>query len=673
MASYASFDVFDTVLTRRVGSPTALITQLARDLEKSGAIPTGVATFSAARSYHEQRLNRMLGRHADLREIYEQLATIFAVDAHTGRQWAAAEEDLERRLSVALPGAGAMVDRARARGDRIIFVSDTPHSEHFVAELLNAQGISRSGELVFTSSTRKVSKSAGGLFDHVAGHVGRTHTYLHTGDNEASDLAAPLMEGWDSRLVAGGQLTKYEALMESQAEASGGFSSWLAGSSRIARLEAQDRGVAEPLAGVASGALSALLVCYALWVAGQARLRGVRRLYFVARDGRVMLEAARPILERLAPDIELRYLYGSRHPWTLGASSLSEDVRRRWTRTKAGHTCRTALSRLGLTPEEVHTVRPFSFTSPARCDAILTSAERDLLVSALNEDPLLPMVRRAAHEHAELSMAYFRQEGLCDGVRSALVDAGWGGRTAQAFDLLLEAAGGDAVIHLVMGITGDAEDGRNRAGVELVPWLFDEQSHPASLAGLRSPNVLIEMLCADITGRTMGYRKEGQAVVPVLDERNGPVIEWGLPVLQDIAVRVAHLVAPHVPDETPGFDTGRMVRQQLRAFWVTPSRAEVRAWGDFPWEEEVAVAFAPIAQRISARSVLSRLSRGESRLRSRNAWRAGSAMISGQPWRGLLQWRAWSEANRPRTQRKVRRARLALAKRTPGRKHHHGR
>ena len=64
----------------------------------------------------------------------------------------------------------------------------------------------------------------------------------------------------------------------------------------------------------------------------------IKRLYYVARDGRVMLDAARPIMERLAPDIEFRYLYGSRHPWTLGASALSEDVLRRWLRTKSDHT-----------------------------------------------------------------------------------------------------------------------------------------------------------------------------------------------------------------------------------------------------------------------------------------------------------------------------------------------
>ena len=68
-----------------------------------------------------------------------------------------------------------------------------------------------------------------------------------------------------------------------------------------------------------------MLVGFALWVVAQARRRGVRRLYFVARDGEVMLAAARHVIGRLAPDLELRYLYGSRKPWIFGATATSDE------------------------------------------------------------------------------------------------------------------------------------------------------------------------------------------------------------------------------------------------------------------------------------------------------------------------------------------------------------
>ena len=92
-----------------------------------------------------------------------------------------------------------------------------------------------------------------------------------------------------------------ERLLEEHATDTDLLTSWLAGSSRLARLEGQGRGVPRPVAEVASGVLAPMLVGYALWTVAQARLLDVRRLYYVARDGRVMLDAARHVIGALAP------------------------------------------------------------------------------------------------------------------------------------------------------------------------------------------------------------------------------------------------------------------------------------------------------------------------------------------------------------------------------------
>lgn len=665
LSGVASFDVFDTVLTRRVGSAGSVVELLARRLESEERIPVSAPGFAASRRHQEKTLKVLLGRHPALREIYHRVAEGFSVDVSLSEAWAAAEEDLERELVVAVPGARRMLQKARTAGDRIVFVSDTPHTEAFVSELLVAHHLASPRDQVFTSCERGVSKSSGGLFDLVRRHVDAADAYSHVGDNEASDLAAARAEGWAGRMVADARLTKYEKVLERYSVETSLFTSSLAGASRLARLEAREQGVPRPLADVASGALAPLLVGYALWVVAQARQRNIKRLYFVARDGRVMLDVARHVIGQLAPDLELRYLYGSRQAWTLGASAYSDEVLRHWAWIKSEHTARSALARYKLTPEQVHACRPFPFTAPEQADRMLTVQERGLLTERLQQEPLVALVRTEAHRAAQLTMDYLRQEGLCDDVPSALVDAGWGGRSASAFDVLVEAAGGPRAVHLVMGITGSAADARARVGVELVPWLFDEQTYPASLR-LRAPNVLVEMFCADTTGRAIGYRRTAGGIQPILQaERNEPVIAWGLRPLQDIAVRVAELVMPHATSTAANIDCSRFVTDVLRAFWVTPSRAEVKSWGDFPWEEDLAKPYQPITRPVTSWSVVIRLARGERRLRPGNAWRAGTARISHQPWRGLLVWRAWSEDNRPTLTRWSRRVRLGIAKRRP--------
>ncbi len=435
-------------------------------------------------------------------------------------------------------------------------------------------------DCVFTSSERQVSKSHGGLFEAVRLVVGGEHQFRHVGDNPRSDGAAARVEGWSGTVSPGGQLSRYEQLLEERSEATDGVTSWLAGASRLARLEASERNVSAPIAGVASGVLAPLLVGFALWVTAQARQRGVRRLYFVARDGEVMLEAARFVIGHLAPDIELRYLYGSRKPWIFAATATADEFLADWVMARPDYTARTLLARVDLTPEQVFEITALPSCHRDRADQALTPSERLELAEALQSEPLLSMVRSRAMRTAEQTLGYLRQEGLMDGPPSALVDAGWGGRTAHAFDHLLREAGAPPVEHFLVGIRGSKDDLRRRGSARLLPWLFDEQKYPASVSALPSSHTLIEMLCAGSIGRTLGYEVvEGKSRPVLASMSNEAVVAWGLPEVQRTAVRVAELVAPRLSQDAVHMDLTEAVFAVLRAFWVHPSKADVRGLG----------------------------------------------------------------------------------------------
>jgi FMN phosphatase YigB (HAD superfamily) len=663
MPTIRSFDVFDTVLTRRVGAPSAVVDLLSKRLAGDDGIPVRAAVFAATRKRFETQLTVTLGRHATLREIYHAVTVALIVDTSMAEEWAAAEEQLERELTVPVPGALERIETARAQG-RVVFVSDTPHSEEFVKSLLVQHHLARAEDLVFTSSERQVSKSHGGLFEAVRLVVGGEHQFRHVGDNPRSDGAAARVEGWAGTVVPAGQLSRYEKLLEERSEATDGVASWLAGASRLARLEASTRNVSAPIAEVASGVLAPLLVGFALWVTAQARQSGVRRLYFVARDGEVMLDAARFVIGHLAPDIELRYLYGSRQPWIFAASATADEFLADWVLARPDYTARTLLARVELTPEQVSELTSLPCCHLDRADRALTRSERLELADALQSEPLISMVRARAKTTAEHVVRYLRQEGLMDGPPSALVDAGWGGRTAHAFDHLLREAGAPPVEHFLVGIRGSKEDLRRRGSARVFPWLFDEQMYPASVSRLPSSHTLIEMLCAGSVGRTLDYEVVDGESRPVLAApSNEAVVAWGLPEVQRTAVRVAELLAPQLSQDAVHMDLTEAVFAVLRAFWVHPSKAESAAWGTFPWEEEIWLPFAPIAQRITTREIVERLLRGDRQIRRVNSWRAGSAQISSEPWKTLLKLRGWQLDNRPRLRRVPRRVRLEMAAR----------
>lgn len=421
-----------------------------------------------------------------------------------------------------------------------------------------------------------------------------------------------------------------------------------------------------PIAEVAAGVLAPTLVGYALWVLAQARRAGVQRLYYVARDGKVMLEAAKHVIGALAPDIELRYLHGSRQPWNLAAGATCEDTLVSWVRAKPDATARTLLARVGLTPQDVTAVVELPLLAADRVDVALSPSERESLAQSLLDDPLRPLVHDAAERAAEQSVAYFRQEGFTDGVPSALVDAGWSGNTAAAFDRLIDQAGGDPVHHLLLGVLGPKSQAHLREKLALSPWLFNQDEQPGLVAEIPVANTLIEMLCADVSGRTLSYETRNGRVHPVLAAAvNQPLVDWGLPAMQEVALRACELMAPRLSQASTHLDLRPAIWAVLRAFWTTPTDAEAHAWGSFPWEEEMWPPFVPVAHRMTVSDVIGQAARGDKVIRRRRSWRAGSAVISGQPWRTVLKARDWQERNRDRVARIPRRLRLELAARRP--------
>jgi FMN phosphatase YigB (HAD superfamily) len=663
VAVLCTFDVFDTVLSRRLGAPRAVIELLADELSAAGRLPGSAANFVQARLKYDVDLTRTLDRPPTLAEIYARVAAALVADETAPAAWCSAEEDLERRLCVATPGADQLLKAARESGRSVVFISDTPHREAFIRELLETTGLCQPEDRVFCSAERGASKSTGRLFQIVREHLPEA-TFFHVGDNSRADLAAPRVEGWSSGLRPVGQLSRYEELIEGQAGALGLTASWLAGSVRLARLEAIDRGVPPALAAVAAGVVGPMLIGYALWVAAEAKARGITHLYYVARDGEIMQQVAEPVLAAISPDVRSHYLYGSRQPWSLAASAHSLEALRGWLDVKSDFSVRNVLARVGLEPAAAFAACAHELLAPDRVDQPLSPDQRSRLAELITTSPLLDLVEEQARAAATLTTSYLVQEGVFGGPPTALVDAGWEGRSARAVDLLADAAGATRPQHLFIGLNAKSAAIRGD-GHAFTAWLADETIDHDALHGFPGLNVVIEMFCVGTEGRTVGYRTDPPGpVTPVLTEaRNSQALEWGAADLQAIARRVAELVSPHLSGAALHADTRRLAWNLLRAFWLTPSNAEAAFWGAFPWEEDNVEGFAPVAQALSVRDAAQRWRRGDRQIRRVNSWRAGSAAVSGQPWRSILTARGWQERNSARLQRIPRRVRLELAAR----------
>jgi FMN phosphatase YigB (HAD superfamily) len=667
-----TFDVFDTVLTRSVGDPEAVHMLAARSFLSAGSIASEPAALATSRLAVEWRLHDHLGRPPTLEEIHVELGRALSYDGKTAQLAADIELDIERQVSRAVPAARRLLAHARAADGRVVFISDTPLPSSFLRELLVAHALWQEDDLVFASAERGASKADGGLWAVVEQALGAEPLqFLHLGDNKMADVASARVAGWRASQVLGTGLNRYESRLELDAGVTSSLTSALAGASRMARLEASEEGEPLGVATVAAGVAAPFLVGFALWLLDQARLRGLQRLYLVSRDGEVMLQVLERVARAVGSDVELRYLYGSRRVWhlaSLGSGDRDDDD---WIHADATvFSAQVLLDRVGLSAEEAHLSTGSGMFAPEQVHAVLGAKDR----SRLREVAATAAFRNAAAARAAserlLLMDYLMQEGLGDGARTGIVDVGWLGSTSRSLDTVIRQAGLRPVdAFLYVGLTARAS---RYSGSELAQkqeaWLFDA-SRGRGLAG-RLPDViaLIETFCAGSHGSVTGFtRGRHDVVLPVLSRSvNVGADAWGLDRYRKILLNtVDHLTTSSV-DLRVRCDLRQPVWDLLSAFWLTPTQAEVDAWGSFPYDTDADPPELPLVLPIQPRLVLQELRRSRRlRLRHHNSWYAGVASASAVPWRTALTVLEAYRRSGPRLRRLPRRLRLERALRRP--------
>src|SRR5258706_10517325 len=139
MKSLASFDVFDTALTRLVGTPSSVFLVLGRRLSRSGLISCSAEAFARARATAQKqaRLHQPSGE-ISLADIYRQLGLALGFDAQQQITLADEEQRLEADLIRPVPAARGWLATARQNGHSIRFVSDMYLPRHFIETQLQS-------------------------------------------------------------------------------------------------------------------------------------------------------------------------------------------------------------------------------------------------------------------------------------------------------------------------------------------------------------------------------------------------------------------------------------------------------------------------------------------------------------------------------------------------------
>lgn len=419
------------------------------------------------------------------------------------------------------------------------------------------------------------------------------------------------------------------------------------------------------------------------WVLNSAREKGIKRLYFLARDGWIMYNAAERIKAKYKLHIELKYLFCSRMSLRLAAlSDLGGEAYRYLLEGGFALTPAVILGRLRLDAEQRKSVyKDIGFegdenmemgkaVAAAFCDKLRNSAVYN------------GFIRDVSDRCKQNAMTYLLQEGLLSDEQYALVDSGWTGSMQRMFRVLtgkkqtgfyfglyskpsgtMPSGGrpksGDGTMPSVFtqgldrtssqqsehlgrhGNRANAEDGEFNA------YLFDKSTSPRLVS--RFNNHLFEALCSAPHGMTVGYEvKDGEAV-PIFN--NEKSLNSGLPLLdvQEQGIYGYIESSYTLPDRTSSMkERQEFAFPLLDSLMFMPSREIAESYGALRFSDDPAELYSfPLAAALEDTRQLYLLPRLKEKYFRRDKparpvyWGYATAALSGKGKFCRLNLRLW--------------------------------
>jgi len=571
-----SFDVFDTVLTRRCGAPETIFRIVGEKLREQQRLAIAPRTFERMRSEAERRVRQhRMGGEITLAEIYAELNRLWFLSDTALAQLLDCELATERENLFAVPGVRALLEQARRAHKRLAFVSDMYLPEEFIRSVLLECGLFCPEDRLYVSSRWNASKAEGKLFgilleqENLAGNE-----VMHFGDSLYSDVQRASKNGLRAVQLSRSSLNRFETVLSQAESETFEPAGTLAGFSRQARLAADETGERSVAARLGASLAGPILSAYAEWVLRAALKRNLQRLYFLARDG----EALMRICEVLAPavgaaGIELKYFYGSREVWSPAVLVKMDEPAADFFATQIAFTASTwehCVEYLGFTSDEIkRTALPPKWASTPRTTDWKKQIFRDVAA-----DPVLgAILKQRLEEKASLARRYVREQGLAEPVPCGLVDCGWSGTWTDLLGDLVAAEGGRPPLIFFLGRRKRSTPAR----CETLAWMFDHQAG----SGLKSVpdyfHVVIEFLLTANHGRTVGFEAAAgrlQVKLAAVDWQGFNPEDWR--VYRSALLGYAELYASQVRVNQESTDLRIALNELVVLFWEQPTVAEAR-------------------------------------------------------------------------------------------------
>lgn len=323
-----SFDIFDTLLTRRVANPTGIFAVMQYKLnaeERFDDVPNQVKkTFYYARIAAE-KFARLACQEEEIEEvsienIYDELRKILNMTQKMSDKIQLLEFEVEHDSIRAIDKNLMYIKEHVSKGKKVILISDMYWHERELHSLLKKIDAIFDDMQIYSSCDYKATKRSGKLFKIIKKIEGIDYKdWVHFGDNVSSDYKIPTELGISARLFEWRKPTEFEEELLEHYIQDKDIQYYL-GCSKNARLDTES--ITKPyMVGTSIG--GPLILSYVNWILARCMEEGIKRLYFISRDGYLLKKAADILIDKKNLGIKTQYIYGSRRAWRV--PSWDED------------------------------------------------------------------------------------------------------------------------------------------------------------------------------------------------------------------------------------------------------------------------------------------------------------------------------------------------------------
>ena len=444
-AKVISLDIFDTALIRKCGLPINVFDIMEFEIRLFwDEYPDGtfrelrVAAENKARSRYETSECEDI----TLTQIYEIFCEENSLDLSLLEKFIQIEVEYEHRVCIPDPAIKRIVERAQKDCKQVYFVSDMYLPQEVIKSLLKNAGYPELPLIV--SSEFKRTKARGSLYETLIQETGmQACEILHIGDNRISDVLNAKSAGFSAVWWNG--CSKGVTLAEQASETPSWQNSDLGSRitqgvarSRLFRADLDKHNIWETVGYELAGPI---YTNFLSWVIEQAITDGVKKLFFLARDGHYLMPIFEQMKKQWGLEIEGVYIYASRRLFNLAAIFELDSSAHEFLGTPNPElSVRDFIERIGLDAE---TYKGLLITAGlSDLDLIITNNSGNFIGDYRSKihgffNMIHSDILTVAKNEREKLFEYFSSVGLNPSGTNAIVDIGWQGSSLRSIQKLL--------------------------------------------------------------------------------------------------------------------------------------------------------------------------------------------------------------------------------------------